>query len=351
MRSKRTAVIALAVIVLVAGCSSKPDDTFLANSIKASLFSDPALKSEPIQVTVVNGEATLVGDLSSEEARQRALSLTQGVPGILKINDSMHVVPPLAAVLPSPVEPEVVLAPVTPKKPVSTTPAPQKPATVKPSAVPNTAGVASQGTAPALPPSASEAVPVHPASAPVPPPKPAPPQPRKVLVPSGTTIHVVTIDEINSDEAQIGNTFQAALSAPIIVGTEVIVPERTNVSLTLMDANSAGKLKGKSEISVALDSMEFQGERYRLQSSTHDMEGKSQGKQTAKKVGIGAALGTAVGAIAGGGKGAAIGAAAGAGGGLATQALGKGGKLQIPSETKLDFTLTEPIEILLHPGK
>jgi hypothetical protein len=159
-------------------------------------------------------------------------------------------------------------------------------------------------------------------------------------------IYVVTIDAIDSDKSQIGSSFEAALSAPITVDSELVVPERTKITLTLMDAASA-KVKGKSEISVALAWMEFQGQRYRLQSSTWDVEGKSQGKQTAKKVGIGAAIGTAVGAIAGGGKGAAIGAAAGGGAGLATQLI-KGDKLKIPPETKLEFKLAEPIEVILN---
>jgi len=173
------------------------------------------------------------------------------------------------------------------------------------------------------------------------------PQTRKVVIPEGTNIQVITIDAIEADADKINSTFLAALSSPLRIDNDVIVPERTNVYLRLLAAEKSGKLKGKSEIHVTLDSMEFQGDRYVLQSSSYDVAGKSQGKQTAKKVGIGAALGTAVGAIAGGGKGAAIGAAVGGGGGLATQALKKGEQLQIPSETKLEFKLEKPLELEL----
>ncbi|MBZ5515029.1 MAG: hypothetical protein LAN62_09340 [Acidobacteriia bacterium] len=54
-----------------------------------------------------------------------------------------------------------------------------------------------------------------------------------------------------------------------------------------------------------------------------------------------------IGAIAGGGKGAAIGAAVGAGAGTAVQAATKGQQIQIPPETKLDFTLKAPITVTM----
>src|SRR5688572_31228090 len=103
---------------------------------------------------------------------------------------------------------------------------------------------------------------------------------------------------------------------PLTVGEKVGIPKGANVSIKLLDAATAGKMKRKSEIQIGLDSVEFQGKKYPLQSSTYEEAGKSQGKQTAKRVGIGAAVGTAVGAIAGGGKGAAIGAGIGAGAGV-----------------------------------
>jgi len=170
-----------------------------------------------------------------------------------------------------------------------------------------------------------------------------------VVVPEGTEVRVITNDVIDSDKSKIGSTFQASLYAPITVGDEVVVPKNANVLIKLIDAASAGKVKGKSEIQIGLDSVEFQGKHYPLQSSTYEEAGKSQGKQTAKKVGIGAGVGTAIGAIAGGGKGAAIGAAIGGGAGLATQAFKKGDKLQIPSETKIDFTLEKAVEITIPP--
>jgi hypothetical protein len=55
--------------------------------------------------------------------------------------------------------------------------------------------------------------------------------------------------------------------------------------------------------------------------------------------------------VIGHGKGAAIGAATGAGAGTVVQGATKGQQIQIPSETKLDFSLEQPIEVSYFPGK
>ena len=327
------AILLMCALLCTVGCSKKTDDTAIADSLKAQLFNDASLKSEPIAISVVNGEATLTGEVSNDAVKQKVLSMAQVIPGVVKVNDSMQVrgaavevAPPAAGLVPSPNAPTAVSAPV-PAPPV---------------------GVAPTG-APAPAPSATAAVNNTTAPAPAKAPPPPPPQPRKIVVPEGTEIRVITTDPIDSDKNKIGSTFQATLYAPITVGEEVVVPKNANVSIKLLDAASAGKVKGKSEIQIGLDSVEVQGKHYPLQSSTYEEAGKSQGKQTAKKVGIGAGIGTAIGAIAGGGKGAAIGAAVGGGAGLATQAFKKGDKLVVPSETKIDFTLEKAVEITLPP--
>jgi hypothetical protein len=308
-------ILLMCVLLCSVSCGRKPDDTAIEDSLKAQLYSDPTLKSEPIVPTVRDGEATLTGEVSSNEVRQKVLSMAQVVPGVVKVNDSMQVKGAAAEAIP---------------------------AAADQNAPPSAAGVAPVPVPPA--PTASAAA-VNNTPAPAPP----PPQPRKVVVPEGTEVRVITSDVIDSDKSKIGSTFQAVLYAPITVGDEVVVPKNANVLIKLIDAASAGKVKGKSEIQIGLDSVEFQGKHYPLQSSTYEEAGKSQGKQTAKKVGIGAGVGTAIGAIAGGGKGAAIGAAVGGGAGLATQAFKKGDKLQIPSETKIDFTLEKAVEITIPP--
>src|SRR5260370_1682024 len=68
-------------------------------------------------------------------------------------------------------------------------------------------------------------------------------------------------------------------------------------------------------------------------------------------MGGGADLGALIGEVAGGGKGAAIGAAVGGGAGTGVQVLTTGQQVKIPSETRLDFTLQQPLDITYFPGK
>ena len=97
--------------------------------------------------------------------------------------------------------------------------------------------------------------------------------------------------------------------------------------------------------------MQIQGKSYVLETTAHEQVGTSRGKRTAATIGGGAAIGAAIGAIAGGGKGAGIGAAVGAGSGTVVQAVTKGKQVRIPSETKLDFRLEQPVEVTYLPEK
>lgn len=324
-RRRHSPILLVFVSLCLAACSRTPStatetvpgDAALMDSVKLRLFDDPNLKVEPVVITAANGEVTLAGEVSSEEARRQIVELAQTSPGVTKVNDSLQVKP-------------AATAGAVPEAPARTSAAP-------PAATP-------AGTSPAAPPAANS--PAPPVAAVQPPP---PPKPKKVVVPEGTSIQVVTIDSIDSKKDTVGGTFMASLYSPLTVGDQVVAPKGSNVSIKLLGAATSGNFKGKSELHLALDSIEAQGKRYPVQSSTYSEVGKSQGKQTAKKVGVGAAVGATIGAIAGGGKGAAIGAGVGAGAGTAAQVLTKGDQVNVPSETRLEFKLEMPLEITIPP--
>jgi hypothetical protein len=159
-----------------------------------------------------------------------------------------------------------------------------------------------------------------------------------VTVPANTIISVRTIDSIDSKTNQAGQIFKASLNAPIVAGDRVIVPAGADAYIKLVSASSAGHIAGRSELGLELAS-------YVKQSGT------SRGKQSAERVGGGAAIGALIGAIAGGGKGAAIGAAVGGGAGTGVQVFTHGQQVKIPSETRLDFTLQQPLDITYVPRK
>jgi hypothetical protein len=159
------------------------------------------------------------------------------------------------------------------------------------------------------------------------------------------------IDGVDSSVNHAGDMFHASLVSPIVVDDQIVVPSGTDVYLKLVNAKSAGHMTGQSTLELDLVRMEFQGKSYALASSSYTQTGASRGKRTAETVGGGAVLGTLLGAVIGGGKGAAIGAATGAGAGGVVQGVTKGQQIQIPSETKLDFSLEQPVEVSYFPER
>jgi BON domain len=333
MRKNKIATLALFLAIsFTASCSrlGAPSDDTITTDIKAKMFSEPTLKNASVDVSSKGGVVTLTGQVPDDAARLAAYKIATQEKGVTKVNDQMSVLSAQAA-------PEPVAAAPAP----TPEPAPRPARTRSSSKAARTHDVPS--TSAAQPTPSADA-----AAAPAPPP---PPQPVTVTVPTNTIVTVRTIDGIDSKTNHAGEVFKASLDAPIVVDNRVIVPAGADAYVKLVDAKSAGHMTGRSELGLELSGIVFQGKTYNVVSSDVKQSGTSRGKQTAERVGGGAALGALIGAIAGGGKGAAIGAAVGGGAGTGVQVFTHGQQVKIPSETRLDFTLQQPLEITYVPGK
>jgi hypothetical protein len=158
-------------------------------------------------------------------------------------------------------------------------------------------------------------------------------------------IPVRMIDSIDSESGHAGETFRASVDAPIVVGGETVIPEGAEAWVKLTSVQSAGNLRGRSELKLQLDRIVIGEKTAIVETSTVTQTGSAQGMKTAKTAGLGAAIGAAIGAIAGGGKGAAIGAATGAGAGVGIEAATKGEQVRVESETLLDFRLEKSLQV------
>ena len=173
--------------------------------------------------------------------------------------------------------------------------------------------------------------------------QPAPPPP--VVIDAGTLL-TVTIDQtVSSKTNNNGDPFAASLAAPISVGGVTVLPTGTRAKGTVVQADSAGRVKGGAVLALTLDSLTVNGQPYSIQTSEFEETIKGRGKRTAIGAGGGAAFGAIVGGLAGGGKGAAIGALAGGGAGTAGTAFTGKRDITIPAETRLHFKLTAPLTI------
>ena len=173
-------------------------------------------------------------------------------------------------------------------------------------------------------------------------------QSSSITVPAGTTISIRMIDSVDSSTNQVGDQFHASLESDLVVNNVVIAPKGADVYGKLEQVQSAGSIKGQSQLQLGLTSIRINGEIVPITTGDYEVAGASRGKQSAERIGGVAALGAVIGAIAGGGKGAAIGAGAGAGVGTAVQVATKGQQVRVPSETVLDFKLQTAFSVPAH---
>lgn len=167
----------------------------------------------------------------------------------------------------------------------------------------------------------------------------------RVTVASGTRLLVRMTDSIDSSKNSAGDKFSATLDQALYVDNVLVAPRGTEVYGRLDEAQQAGHISGRSQLKLSLTGMVINGQTIALTTGDYSLSGKSRGKNTAEKVGGGAAVGALIGAIAGGGKGAAIGAGVGAGAGGAVQVATHGERINVPSETLLEFAVDQPFSV------
>jgi hypothetical protein len=173
---------------------------------------------------------------------------------------------------------------------------------------------------------------------------PPPPAMANFTLPAGTNLLVRMIDAVDSETNRVGQTFRASLDTPVMLDGNAVIPRGADAVVKLVDAQESGKLTGRADLKLALQSISVNGRMVDVNSQTVTEESSSRGARTAKVAGGTAAVGAIIGAIAGGGKGAAIGAGAGAAAGAGSQVIMSGQKVHIPSETRLTFVLDNPVK-------
>jgi hypothetical protein len=165
------------------------------------------------------------------------------------------------------------------------------------------------------------------------------------LVPVGTTITVRMIDAVNSQQSRPGETFRGSVDEPLIVDGQTVIPRGADAITKLVEDQQSGKIEGKTVLTLVLQQVMVNGKMVDLTTGDVSQSSGSRGAKSAKVIGGTAALGAILGAIAGGGRGAAIGAGSGAAVGTGVQVLTKGQTVKIPSETRLTFTLQQPLQL------
>lgn len=327
--------IAVGALVL-AGCSTlgifQPDDKAITAEVQAKLFQDPTLKTRDIRVVSEKGVVVLTGAVATDLEKSAAERMVSQVSGVKQVIDQLTVSGSSGST-PAPQEMAALPPAPAPGPAPATRPRSEQSRAARPAEM-------ASAPAPSRPVETAAAVPV---AAPAPAPAPRPRE--RFTIPSGTRVTVRMIDSIDSSKNRPGEEFAASVDNPVVVGDRVVIPQGSDAKIRLVEARSAGHMTGSSELQLELVSLAVNGTPYNVTSGYYEAHGASRGKRTAETVGGGAGLGALIGAIAGRGKGAAIGAAAGAGAGTAVQAATRGQQVRVPSETRIDFTLKEPVTV------
>jgi hypothetical protein len=371
--------------LLLGACNSfklfqSTDDKAITTDIQAKLFSDPILKARDVPVNSRNGIVTLSGTVGTDLEKSAVERIAKQEDGVKNVVNMLSVASQSTAPAfegaqraESVAPPQQVAPPAAPPE----QPAPEKArrthharavsdedkasaelqaytnsvtpdATANPIPTPAPApapAAATFGPAAAAPPQVATA-PAAPAPPPLAPP-PAPKPQQHITVPAGTVVTIRMIDNIDSSRNRPGEEFAASLDSPIVVGDRAVVSRGADARVRLVDAQSAGHISGRSDLELELIAVTIKGVPYATKSGYYEQHGASRGTRTAETVGGGAVLGALLGGIFGHGKGAAIGSVAGAGAGTAVQVSTQGQQVKVPAETKLDFTLKDPITVTM----
>ena len=181
------------------------------------------------------------------------------------------------------------------------------------------------------------------------------PRAAKVVVPAGTKLPLVLHNSITTRNAKPGDSIYLETLFPIVQDNRIVIPAGSYVQGEILEAKRPGRVKGRGELRVRLNSMILPNgytvnfnavptnagtggnESVEEEGKIKDDSDKAGDVGTVvKTTGIGAGIGSIAGRSA---KGAGIGAGAGAAVGLATVLFTRGPELELPRGTTLDVVL------------
>ena len=170
--------------------------------------------------------------------------------------------------------------------------------------------------------------------------------PASLTLPPGAPVTVRVNQWLSSDRNQVGDTFYATLTQPLIVDGVVVARKGATVMGRVSDVRKS-HVDGTSRLGLQLTSVSLvDGSQASIQSQVMDRKGTTApaGQQTASVAGT-TAVGAGIGAVAAGGVGAAIGAGAGLIAGSAGVLLTRGRPTEVYPESMLTFQLDSPVTI------
>ena len=183
-------------------------------------------------------------------------------------------------------------------------------------------------------------------------------------IPAGTHVLLRMVNSVSTRTAKPGDQVYLTTASPVAFGGQILVPVGTYVQGTVAEAKRSGRVKGRAEIALHLDTLTFSsGKAVKIEphvDSVDDAEAHEQKvvgnegvvKQGGSKlqdtgrIAILAGSGAAIGAIAERSiQGASIGAGIGGAVGVAEVLLTRGREVDLRQGATLDVVFDRPVTI------
>lgn len=176
-------------------------------------------------------------------------------------------------------------------------------------------------------------------------PAPAPvPVPERITIPAGTFVTVRVDQFLSSDKNKAGDGFSATLSRPLVAKGLIVARRGETLGGQVMEAKKAGRVKGVSQLHIALNSLTLaDGRQVPIQTELTNITGPTSKARDAGAIVATTATGAAIGAAAAWGPGAAIGGGAGLIAGAVGVLVTRGRPTVIYPESQLTFRLSQPV--------
>jgi hypothetical protein len=166
-----------------------------------------------------------------------------------------------------------------------------------------------------------------------------------LVIPSGTVLKIALIDPLSTDTNSAGDRFLASLAESVVIDGVTVLEKGRKLRGRVVEVKDSGRVGGLASIHLVLTDI-MQGDRMvAITTDTFEATAESSKTRDGEIIAGGAGLGAVIGALAGGGKGAAIGAVTGGGAGTGVVLATKGKEIRYGSETRLNFTLANSVQM------
>lgn len=165
-------------------------------------------------------------------------------------------------------------------------------------------------------------------------------KPEPVIIPEGTTLHLVMETALSSAMNKDGDLVVAKLADDVKVGDKVVLPRGTELKGRVTAAVPSGRTKGLARLAFDFDRLLLKGKEYPIEARAIDITADNTHKRDAEIIGAGTVGGTIIGALAKGKKGAGIGALIGGGAAGGVVLTNKGKEVKIPAGAQLGVKIT-----------